>query len=135
LFFPQASAEHFKPLKREAIISITGTGHVKARLQRGWTRVLRIVFDDVEIPNEGSVHFDDSHAEAIVSWLDAVEDRVDKVFVHCHAGKRRSAAVAKFIAERYEIPGGIHVYPNYNQRVYRVLARHRRKKGYSSTSH
>jgi hypothetical protein len=126
-YLSQAPAENFRPLAREAIISITGSDHPRARLRKGWSRKLRLVFDDVEAPFFNAVHFDDSHAQAILAWLKEVEDSVDRVFIHCHAGKHRSAAVAKFIAERYAIPGGIHVYPDFNQRVYRFLTHRGRR--------
>ena len=125
-FMSQARAEYFKPMKREAIISITGSCHPRANLRKGWSRVLRLVFDDVERPGFGAIPFDTYHAEVILIWLDAVVGKVDKVFVHCQAGRRRSAAVAKFIAEKYDLPGGIRVYEEHNGRVYRILTRRRR---------
>ena len=112
-----------RPLPREGIISITGSGHPPATLRRGWRLVLRLVFDDVEIPFFGAIHFDIVHAEEILAWLKEVEDRVDRVFVHCHAGKHRSAAVAKFIAEKYDLSGGIRVYEEHNSRVHKILTR------------
>jgi len=132
-FMSQARAEYFKPMTREAIISITGSGHPKARLRKGWTRVLRLVFDDVEAPFFNVVHFDNLHAEEILAWLEKVENKVEKVYVHCHAGISRSAAVAKFIAERYDLSGGVRVYEDHNRLVYRVLTRRwrRRKSEYS----
>ena len=48
---------------------------------------------------------------------------MDRVFVHCHAGKHRSAAVAKFIAEKYDLSGGIRVYEEHNSRVHKILTR------------
>jgi predicted protein tyrosine phosphatase len=81
------------------------------------------VFDDVEAPFFNAVHFDNLHAEEILAWLKEVEDRVDRVFVHCHAGKHRSAAVAKFIAEKYDLSGGIRVYEEHNSRVHKILTR------------
>ena len=122
-FLSQAGAEAMRPLPREGIISITGSGYPPARLRRGWRRVLRLVFDDVEIPFFGATHFDTDHADAILRWLDEVEDQVDKIFVHCHAGRSRSAAVAKFIAEKYDLSGGIRVYEEHNGRVHRILTR------------
>ena len=122
-FMSQARAENCRPLAREAIISITGSNHHKARLRKGWTRVLRLVFDDVEKLIFGAAHFDKDHAEEILRWLDEVEGKVDKVFVHCHAGRSRSAAVAKFIAEKYDLSGGIRVYEEHNGRVYKILSR------------
>lgn len=127
VFLSQVRAEYFRPLTREAIISITGSGQPPARLRRGWLRVLRLVFDDVEGPDFGAVPFDMSHAEEILRWLKTVQHKVDTVFVHCHAGMSRSAAVAKFIAERYDLPGGVRGYDAHNQRVYRILARRGRR--------
>jgi len=123
-FISQARAEYLRPLPREGIISITGAGHPRAKLRRGWTRVLRLVFDDVEAPYFNAVHFNQTHAEEILVWLKKVEDKVDRVFVHCHAGISRSGAVAKFIAERYDLSGGARVYEYHNRRVYRILSRH-----------
>ena len=79
-FLSQAGAEAMRPLPREGIISITGSGYPPATLRRGWRRVLRLVFDDVEIPFFGAIHFDTVHAEAILRWLDEVEGKVDKVY-------------------------------------------------------
>jgi predicted protein tyrosine phosphatase len=79
---------------------------------------LRLVFDDVEKPFLGAAHFDKDHAEEILRWLDEVEGKMDKVFVHCLAGRSRSAAVAKFIAEKYDLSGGIRVYEEHNGRVH-----------------
>lgn len=122
-FMSQARAEYFKPMKREAIISITGSGHPRANLLKGWSRVLRLVFDDVERPGLGAIPFNADHADMIIGWLDAVCGRIDRIFVHCHAGKHRSTAVAKFIAERYDLSGGIRIYDEHNSHVYGVLCR------------
>ena len=122
-FLSQAGAEAMRPLPREGIISIIGFGYQPAMLRKGWRRVLRLVFDDVEKPFFGATHFDTVHAEAILRWLNEVEGKVDKIFVHCHAGRSRSAAVAKFIAEKYDLSGGIRVYEEHNPLVYRTLGR------------
>jgi hypothetical protein len=84
---------------------------------------LRLIFDDIEKPFFGAIHFDTVHAEAILCWLNEVEGKVDNVFVYCHAGRSRSAAVAKFIIEKYDLPGGIRVYEEHNGRVHRILTR------------
>ena len=66
-FLSQAGAEAMRPLPLEGIISITGYGYPPARLRRGWRRVLRIVFDDIEKPFFGAIHFDTAHAEEILA--------------------------------------------------------------------
>lgn len=128
-FMSQARAEAMRPLPREGIISITGSGYPPATLRKGWRHVLRLIFDDVEVPFFGATHFDNAHAEAILRWLNEVEKKVEKVFVHCHAGRSRSAAVAKFIAEKYDLSGGIRVYEEHNGRVHRILVRAWRNDG------
>ena len=120
-YLSQASAESMRPLPREGIISITGQGYPRAKLRRGWRRILRLVFDDVERPVAGAVPFGESHADTLIHWLDGVETHIDSVFVHCHAGRHRSAALAKFIAERYDLSGGVRVCEDCNRRVYRML--------------
>jgi len=108
---------------REGIISITSARSGKVRLRKGWRRVLRLKFDDVERASPGCVAFDEDHADAIFDWLGRVEDHVDRIFVHCNAGKHRSPAVALFIAEIYDLPGFNRTYPLYNRRVYRVMGK------------
>jgi predicted protein tyrosine phosphatase len=140
-YLPQARAEYLCLLSREGMISITGSDHSRAKLRRRWFRVLRLLFDDVEVPACNAVHFDTTHAAEILAWLEKMGDRVDKVFVQCHAGKHRSAAVAKYIPERYGISVGVHIYLDYNKRVCRILARRPRqngilrKSGYSGRDH
>jgi predicted protein tyrosine phosphatase len=111
------------PYGREGIISITSPGEGWANLRKGWRRVLRLQFHDIQRAIPKRVLFGDEHADAIIEWLEKVGEHLDTLYVHCQAGKRRSAAVAKYIAERYDLPGGVRVYEDHNPRVYRVLAR------------
>lgn len=127
-FLSHSLAVLMAPYGREGIISITSPGRGKARLRKGWRRVLRLQFNDIDNIATGRVLFNENHAEAILDWLEKVENRLDTVYVHCQAGKHRSAAVAKFIAERYDLSGFNRGYPFENKRVYRVLWRQYRKR-------
>lgn len=97
---------------------------------KGWRAVLQLEFHDISeetisatigsIPNAaeeghlaleyaGNVYRwpDTHHAKAIKSFLAEFDrgcsDFVD-VIVHCDMGKSRSAAVAQFVAQRYQVP-------------------------------
>lgn len=127
-FLSRSLAVTMEPYGREGIISITSPGEGRANLRRGWRRVLRIQFDDIRRTTPNHILFGNEHADAILEWLEKVDEYLDTLYVHCQAGKHRSAAVAKFIAERYDLPGGVRAYEYHNQRVYWILARRMRGK-------
>ena len=72
---------------------------------------LFICFDDV-IPLYGEVdenftYFNRDMARRIISFLKAVEDKVEVVVVNCNAGVSRSGAVCVFIVEEYGLDRGL----------------------------
>lgn len=91
-----------------------------------WSAVLYLQFHDVD-PKGCSeewkaqyVLFGDAQAKTIITFLDERAKQDLRVWAHCEGGISRSAAVAKFIAERYQLyfPEG---YGVYNKHVYRTL--------------
>ncbi|MHB8833318.1 MAG: hypothetical protein ACYC9V_09105 [Desulfobacteria bacterium] len=122
-WIPQHDAEDLLPVYGLGMISITGTDRRRARLRKGWRDILRLVFDDIEAPVADYVLFDDRMADRIIDWLYRVDDRVEEIIVHCSAGISRSAAVARFVAERYGIEEFDFDYRSYNLHVYDLLTR------------
>lgn len=120
-FVSQAVAEEMVPTVRAGVISITTPGLGPVRLQPGWYAVLSLAFDDLEEPEEGAVLFAPGHADAILSWLERHEDRLSRIVVHCRAGVSRSAAVARFIADRYGIRAFDRKYRMHDTLVLKVL--------------
>jgi predicted protein tyrosine phosphatase len=120
-FVSQENAEERSPQGREGIISITTPDLGPARLKPGWYPVLWIEFDDLEEYESGAVLFEKAHANRILGWLDRNEDRLDRIVVHCRMGVSRSAAVARFIADRYGIEEFDREYDLFNKRVLRML--------------
>jgi predicted protein tyrosine phosphatase len=104
-----------------AIISITDSGTTIAPLQDGWSAVLRVEFDDIAQPEAPYRIFTEGMAREIIEFVMrcSAED-LEGLLVHCSAGISRSAAVAKWIAEKYRLgfPEG---YEKYNKHVYRLL--------------
>jgi rhodanese-related sulfurtransferase len=125
-FIPQRIAERLKPLPNWALISITDPdddgciGGGPATLKRGWKYLLRLRFGDVD-DTSNSYAFHDGHAQSIVDFLTKLPDTVDTLIVHCHAGISRSAAVAKFAADFFDVEDFNHGYTLYNKLVYRIL--------------
>ena len=123
-FVDHATAEGMMPRADWAIISITGfipyAVNNEADLHPDWAHVLRLEFDDVSIRGEQFHGITEDQAAQIIAFLNAVQHKVDKVFVHCLAGVSRSAGVAKFIAERYGLEFD-HGYGLYNPLVYDTL--------------
>ena len=106
------------------MISITGinpyTVNNEADLHSDWAEVLRLEFDDVSIRGDHFHGITEEQAGQIIAFLDAVQQKMDKIFVHCLAGVSRSAGVAKFVAERYALEFD-HTYEPYNRLVYDTL--------------
>jgi len=103
-----------------AVISISGLN--PAVLKDGWHSVLRLEFDDIDTPEEPYIFFSDSHANQIIDFVEEVQrgHEVEGILIHCQAGISRSAAVAKWIAEKYGL-GFPEKYMLYNKHVYRTL--------------
>jgi predicted protein tyrosine phosphatase len=126
-FLLRSQAVTMAPYGREGIISITSSGEGRANLKKGWRRVLRIQFHDILRTTPKRNLFGDEHADTIFEWLRKVDESLAILYVHCQAEKHRSAAVAKFIAERYDLSGGVRIYGDHNPLVYRVLVRRMRR--------
>lgn len=123
-FVNQATAESMVPTADWAMISITGYNPCdvdnEALLHPDWAEVLRLEFDDVSIRGDHLHGITPHQARQVIEFLNAVQDMVEKIVVHCLAGVSRSAGVAKFIAERYglDFDDG---YGLYNRLVYETL--------------
>jgi len=120
IFTGRDQAEASAPWAHWAVISISGLN--PAVLKDGWHSVLKLEFDDIDTPEEPYILFSDSQANRIIDFVEEVRasHEVEGILVHCQAGISRSAAVAKWIAEKYGLsfPGK---YMLYNKHVYRTL--------------
>lgn len=130
-WMPQPHAEMLKPILGHALISITSPELGRADLHPRWVDLLRIEFDDIEEEADNLMLFDATMADAIIDFLDRLESRVERVIVHCYAGISRSAAVARFVAFRYDIPGHKfdYDYVAYNEHVFRTLVHRDLRRG------
>lgn len=109
-----------------ALISISQPGY-PAQLIDGWHSVLRVEFHDADPDRTTSrkrkevrVVMDAKQAKQINKFVNEVAPAVTGIMVHCQGGISRSAAVAKWIAERYSLPFD-HSYALHNKHVYRLL--------------
>ncbi len=87
---------------------------------------LTINFDDTELPCAGLVMFDIEMAHKIMGAAGVNVDDDGDLLVHCEAGMSRSAAVARWLQDRYGYtlkmhPEGIGTAAHYNRHVYRTL--------------
>lgn len=124
-YVSRAQAENTFGISDCAMISITEPNHFSglAELKEGWYEVLRMEFDDVdpETCSDQANKFISIHqARVIAAFVDSVAPNVSSIMVHCRAGISRSAAVAKWIAERHGLPFDHH-YKTYNKHVYKLL--------------
>lgn len=112
--FSEQQVREIVPGSYQALISITEPGRLINHAP-GWGSVLKVQFldstyDEDEIRanwNMRRLHFAGCiravHATEILRFLeDAHKDlKISELLVHCWAGQSRSAAVARFAAERY----------------------------------
>ena len=124
-FASRSQAENTFGIADCAVISISEPNNFLglADLKEGWYEVLRMEFDDLdpETCSDHSNKFMTIHqARVIAAFVDSVATNVNSIVVHCKAGVSRSAAVAKWVAERYGLPFD-HQYGSYNRHVYKLL--------------
>jgi predicted protein tyrosine phosphatase len=123
------------PRASAAVISITEPGRV-APLASGWGALLRVQFLDAELDTSMLQRLAArgkaadlntkgfpcrTRVEPIRTFLARLADQpsITELLVHCHAGQRRSAAVARFAAERLGVQGVAR--DGFNQTVYALL--------------
>lgn len=129
IFISEAAAIRIIPRDTDALISITDARD--ADLHADWKHIIRVQFNDIDVVNEScwTVNgkpmyklFDEKKASQIRTFVNELynDDAEINLIVHCHAGISRSAAVAKYVAERYDLdfPKS---YSVYNRKVYSTL--------------
>ena len=104
-----------------AVISLSEWGSEPVKLKDGWYAVLRQEFHDIDEPQEPYDLFTPDQAQEIIRFVDAHAGNSRGILVHCRAGISRSAAVAKWIAGRYDLPFP-EGYSLYNKHVFKLLS-------------
>jgi len=118
---PYTVAKVLVPSNHEAMICLADLGS-NLVAGEGWDHRIRLYFQDVDSDTPGS--FTRWHANSIYLFLNELPKEIDTIYVHCFAGVSRSAAVTKYIAERYNIEEALEEfrsYTLYNKRIYRIL--------------
>ena len=121
-FLNRGSMSNMTPLSTWAAVSISE--EVETKLKPGWYAVYRCFFHDVDPSSnktdEKHVLMNANHANELVAFIESVAPFIDVLMVNCQGGISRSAAVAKWAAERYNLPFN-HDYSLYNRHVYRLM--------------
>jgi predicted protein tyrosine phosphatase len=135
-----SSAECFRP-EDDYCISILSPGRrVDLKMWRK-SRVLSLRFDDIEdslhldgkknekliephdsISLNNAKLFNTNMAKKVVKFVENIEKsrRKHNLIIHCEAGRSRSAAIAKYVSERYGLPFPAD-YDYHNLLVYNLL--------------
>jgi len=127
IFISQRQAEHMRPPRNAALISITDPKRAQAEIPDGWHAILRVAFDDkdpVTFPNdhEDLQEINGRQVAEIAEFVAAHARTCKRIVVHCRYGVSRSAAVAKAIAEATGVSFPFD-YDEYNSFVYLALRR------------
>jgi len=129
LFCSQKEAQARAAWPGWAVISVTSAIASPADLQEGWTHVLRLAFDDIDVPEEPYVLFSEQQARSVIEFAAMCHgEKIEGILVHCSAGISRSAAIAKWIADRYQLPFN-DKYMLYNKHVHTTLREERMLEG------
>jgi predicted protein tyrosine phosphatase len=121
LFCAHEVAEERAPWVGWTMISITSPSSNLANLKSGWEKVLRLEFDDIECEEDPFHLFTPAHARAIIEFAALCNQAgVEGIVVHCRAGISLSAAVARWIADVYDLPFPAQ-YQRHNKHVYATL--------------
>lgn len=125
------------PNKNAALISITEPNREAPIVTEGWGALLRVRFLDAELEKDMIVRLQEKNknfslknkgfphrevSEQVIEFLRSIKNQItiDEIIVHCKAGQRRSAAVAKYAAEMFNAEFD-HSYDQYNVMVYELL--------------
>lgn len=120
LFTSQRAFEAKAPWSDWAVISINNS-ETSTQIQAGWWDVLRLEFDDIVEYEEPYRLFSEGQARQIIEFvMHCHAEETEGLIVQCNAGVSRSAAVAKWISEKYGL-GFPFNYEKYNKYVYRLL--------------
>lgn len=105
-----------------SVISITEpiSAFGQAKLQPGWHYILRLEFHDIDQEEEPYQLMTPEMAYNIVTFVREMAQEARGILVHCNAGVSRSAAMAMWIAEEFDLPF-IRGYQLHNRHVYRLL--------------
>ena len=137
-YMSEADAVRLVPKPNAALISITEPRRVaELPSPQAWGALLRIQFSDAEYDaamiarlRARGIAFDadakgfpsQRSAELVRTFITGLAARpeITELLVHCHAGQRRSASVAKYAAELFGAEFD-HGYTGYNRTVYALL--------------
>lgn len=133
-FISRQAAESLVPPPNSVIVSIHDRSEQPVRLHAGWFDRLTLSFHDRGNDLLGLVPFTPELARQCIDFFEQHVQLRDAIFVQCHLGQSRSAAIALFFAEEAGVPcfkGEDRVrtadYPLYNRAVYALLREARAK--------
>lgn len=114
IFVGRSDVEKIVPRERWSLISITDSNDFLPILKEGWSDIRKFHFIDGDYNEDTlrfvglnhryifSSYFNREEALKMIAGIEQiVTSEPDVIVVHCHAGRSRSAAVAKYISERY----------------------------------
>lgn len=119
-FIPERKLSLITPGPSIALISITDLGYGAVCDSQLWGAYLHLEFFDIEADDEEEGVFSYADAQSVRRFLDELSSQpITHLVIHCYAGRSRSAAVAKFAGQMFDI--SVADTPGYNRTVYERL--------------
>ena len=117
-FISRSEAEKRAGHYQHALVSMWDSYMGAPDLQDGWQSVLSLPVDYHKNP------LNKDQIDQLVHFCDRMALVCNTVVVHCFKGESRSAAVAKWIAMRYQVASFDHNYQDYDSMLFKVLCSH-----------
>lgn len=102
-FLPRVVAGAYKPPAGSVLISIYDRSEAPLTPQEGWDAVLYQRFHDTDGTIMGLEIFSAEQAQEVLDFV-SKHSACDELIVHCQMGQSRSAGIALYLAEKYEVP-------------------------------
>lgn len=102
-FVSRRTAAALQPVAGAALISIHDRSEPALELLPGWADVLVQRFHDTDGSLMGLEVFSEEQAREVLAFA-AQHQGCAELAVQCHAGHSRSASIALYLSEKYEVP-------------------------------
>jgi predicted protein tyrosine phosphatase len=102
-FLPRTVAAAYRPEPGAVLISVHDRSEPPLTPQEGWADVLVHRFHDTDGDLMGLEVFSEAQARELLAFVERHQDCPELV-VHCSLGQSRSAAIAIYLSEKYDVP-------------------------------
>jgi predicted protein tyrosine phosphatase len=102
-FMGQSDAQYLTGRDDTIVISIRDSHSEPARISKGFKDVLFLEFDNTDVLSHRFIRFSLKPAQNLLDFVAKHEGQATRIVVNCMMGESRSAAVARYLAQKYSV--------------------------------